>query len=84
MNTRQLSITDFKSHCTAEIRAVERGGVVVELTRHGRTVALVTPPSAAKSAPTLADWIGSGKGTVTFAPGYDPSAPAVAPDDWES
>lgn len=84
MTTKQLSITDFKSHCTAEIRAVEQGGVIVELTRHGKPVALVTPPSATKSAPTLADWIGSGKGTVTFTPRYDPSAPGIAPDDWES
>jgi len=83
MTTRQLSITEFKSHCTAEIRAVEQGGTVVELTRHGKTVALVTPPLAATSAPALAYWIGSGKGSVTL-PHYDPAAPAFAPDDWES
>lgn len=81
MTTKQLSITEFKAHCTAEIRAVEQGRTVVELTRHGKTVALVTPPPAAKS---VAEWIGSGKGSVTYAPHYDPAAPAFAPEDWES
>ena len=32
---------------------------------------------------TLADWVGSGAGTVTFAPGYDPDEPAFAPEEWE-
>jgi prevent-host-death family protein len=84
MTTRQISISDFKAHCTEEIRQVEKGELVLELTRHGKTVALVQSPTAAPSAPTLEDWVGSGKGTVTFGPGYDPSAPAFEPDDWES
>jgi prevent-host-death family protein len=84
MTTRQISISEFKAHCTEEIRQVEKGELVLELTRHGKTVAIVQSPSAAMAGPTLADWVGSGKGTVTFGPGYDPSAPAFAPDDWES
>lgn len=84
MTVRQISITDFKAHCTEEIRAVEKGDLLLELTRHGKTVAVVQPPSAGPSSPTLEDWVGSGKGTVTFGPGYDPHAPAFDPDDWES
>jgi len=84
MTVRQISISEFKAHCTEEIREVEKGELVLELTRHGKTVAVVQPPSAASSVPTLEDWVGSGKGTVTFGPGYDPSAPAFDPEDWES
>ena len=84
MITRQISISEFKAHCTEEIREVEKGELVLELTRHGKTVAVIQPPFTASSAPTLESWVGSGKGTVTFAPGYDPSAPAFDPEDWES
>ena len=52
MDVRQVSISVFKAHCTEEIQKVEKGGLVLELTRHGRTVAVVHPPSAAPSAPS--------------------------------
>ncbi|MCU0748153.1 MAG: type II toxin-antitoxin system Phd/YefM family antitoxin [Akkermansiaceae bacterium] len=84
MNVRQISISEFKAHCTEEIRAVEKGDLLLELTRHGKTVAVVQSPSVAPSAPTLENWVCSGKGTVTFAPSYDPAAPAFEPEDWES
>jgi hypothetical protein len=35
-------------------------------------------------AGTLADWIGSGVGTMSYGPGYDPDEPAFAPEDWEA
>lgn len=84
MNIRQISISELKAHCTELIREVEKGEIVLELTRHGKTVAMIQPPFTAPSAPTLESWIGSGKGTIIFTRGYDPSAPAFVPDDWES
>ncbi len=84
MNVRQISISEFKAHCTEEIRSVEKGDLILELTRHGKTVAVVNSAHASPSAPTLADWVGSGKGTVAFAPRYDPANPAFDPEDWES
>ncbi len=84
MNVRKISISEFKAHYPEEIRAVEKGDLLLELTRHGKTVAVVQPPSAAPSAPTLEDWVGSGKGTATFGQNYDPHAPAFDPEDWES
>ncbi len=84
MTVRQISISEFKSHCTEEIREVEKGKVILELTRHGKTVAVVQASSASPHAPTLIDWVGSGKGTVKFAPDYNPSEPAFDPDDWEN
>ena len=41
MITKQLSVSEFKAHCTEEIRAVENGDTVIELTRHGKKVAVV-------------------------------------------
>lgn len=84
MITKQISVSEFKAHCTEEIRAVEKGDTILELTRHGRKVAVVKSPDAAGLAPDLESWIGSGKGTVTFGPGYKSDAPAWESSDWES
>ena len=84
MITKQLSISEFKTHCTEEIRALEKGGIIIELTRHGKKVAVVQAASAAKSPLDFASWIGSGKGSVAYGPNYDPAAPAWDPNDWES
>jgi prevent-host-death family protein len=84
MITKQISVSEFKAHCTEKIRAVEKGDIVIELTRHGKKVAVVKSPDAAASIPDLASWIGSGKGTVAFGPGYHPDAPAWDSSDWES
>jgi prevent-host-death family protein len=84
MTTKQISVSKFKAHCTEEIRAVEKGDVVIELTRHGKKVAVVKAPDASTPTPDLGSWIGSGKGTVAFGPNYDPAGPAWDSSDWES
>lgn len=84
MITKQISVSEFKAHCTEEIRAVEKGDILIELTRHGKKVAVVKSPDAAVSTPDLASWIGSGKGTVAFVPNYDPAGAAWDSSDWES
>lgn len=84
MITKQISVSEFKAHCTEEIRAVEKGDTILELTRHGKKVAVVKSPDAVASTPDLGSWIGSGKGTVAFGPDYDPHAPAWDAADWES
>jgi len=82
MTTRQISISEFKAHCTEEIRQVEKGEMALKLTRHGKTVAVVLPPQTLAPSSTLKDWIGSGVGSIVFAPDYDPAEPAFAPEDW--
>ena len=44
-----ISVTQFRAHCLELIRQVESGGEVVEITRHGRPVARLTPPAGASS-----------------------------------
>lgn len=84
MTIKQLSISEFKTHCTEEIRALAKGGVIIELTRHGKKVAVVQAATAAQSPRDLATWLGSGKGSVTYGPTYDPAAAAWDANDWES
>ncbi len=79
MTVRKISITDFKAHCTEEIRAVEKGNLLLELTRHGKTVAVLGKPVPKPIPPFL----GAGKGTATLNESYDPHAPAFDEDDWE-
>jgi prevent-host-death family protein len=84
MTTKQLSISEFKAHCTEEIREVEKGDTIIELTRHGKKVAVVRTIDATDQSPDLGDWMGSGKGTVAYGPGYHSSAPVWDASDWES
>ncbi|RYD34368.1 MAG: type II toxin-antitoxin system Phd/YefM family antitoxin [Verrucomicrobiaceae bacterium] len=79
MTVRQISISEFKAHCTKEIRAVEKGNVILQVTRHGKTVAVVGKPAEEPIAPLL----GAGKGTATLNASYDPHAPAFDEDDWK-
>ena len=47
MITKQLSVSEFKAHCTEEIRAVEKGDTVIELPAMARRcgVKSIHPPS---------------------------------------
>ena len=40
-----ISVTRFRAQCLELIRQVESGGEVVEITRHGKTVARLTFPT---------------------------------------
>lgn len=79
MTVRQISISEFKAHCTEQIRAVEKGDLLLELTRHGKTVAVLGKPVPK----TVAPFLGAGKDTATLNESYDPHAPAFDEDDWE-
>ncbi|MFM9103806.1 MAG: type II toxin-antitoxin system Phd/YefM family antitoxin [Cyanobium sp.] len=50
-----ISVTRFRALCLALIRQVESGGEVVEITRHGKTVARLLPP-AGSSASAQKPW----------------------------
>lgn len=45
-----ISVTHFRALCLALIRQVESGGEVVEITRHGKTVARLLPPVGGTSS----------------------------------
>jgi len=79
VNVQQISISEFKAHCTEEIREVEKGNVILQITRHGKTVAIVQKPADEPVAPLL----GVGKTTATLNESYDPHAPAFDEEDWD-
>ena len=45
-----IAVTRFRALCLALIRQVESGGEVVEITRHGKTVARLIPPAHSSSS----------------------------------
>jgi len=63
MTVRRISISEFKVHCTEELRKIEKGDLILEVTRRGKVIAVVQPVVA--STPTLAEWIGSGAGLMS-------------------
>ena len=54
MSTRQLSISDFAAHCVEEIKAIQSGDTVLEITSAGKIVAVVNP------APPNGTWAADG------------------------
>ncbi|MBI4657531.1 MAG: type II toxin-antitoxin system Phd/YefM family antitoxin [Verrucomicrobia bacterium] len=79
MKTTQVPVSKFKAECQKILRDVAKRGKQVEVTDHGKIVAVVTAPSQAK--PSMKEFIGSLKGTVIYRPGWD--APLGA-EDWEA
>jgi prevent-host-death family protein len=64
-----VSVTEFRAQCLELIRQVENGGEVVEITRHGKLVARLTPPSA-RSAQSPQPWTTlRGSGVLHAEPG---------------
>lgn len=73
-----ISISKFKATCLAVLERVRRTGKPVVVTKHGKPVAEVVPPSP---EPPGNDWLGSMRGTVRYL--GDIVAPASDPEEWE-
>lgn len=80
---RTIPIAEFKAHCTQALREVEETGAVLQITRHGKIVAIVEPP-AEEMVSAIGEWAASGRGLMEFSPNYDPDEPACAPDEWNA
>ena len=50
---KTLSITEFKAHCTEELRLVEESGERIAITRHGKTIAFASGPAEGEGS-----WLG--------------------------
>jgi prevent-host-death family protein len=75
----EVSISEFKAKCLALLEQVRRTKKPLRITRHGKPVADVVPPSpvADRSA-----WIGSMKGKMEIL--GDIISPASDEDEWEA
>lgn len=77
-NMRKLAISKFKATCLAVLEEVRKTGKPVLITRFGKPVAEIVPPSPAQRE---ADWLGamSSEGRIVG----DIVEPAMDEDDWE-
>ena len=75
----EVSISEFKAKCLALLEQVRRTRQPIRITRHGKPVAEVLPPSpvADRSA-----WMGSMKGKMEIL--GDIISPAADEDEWEA
>ena len=74
----EIQISKFKATCLAVLERVGRTGQPVLITRFGKPVAEVVPPSK----PPTGAWLGamSDRGTILG----DLVEPVAAPDEWEA
>jgi len=75
----QIAISKFKATCLAVMEQVRKTRKPVLVTRFGKPVAEIVPPSP---RPASGDWIGSLKGTAKVT--GDIIAPAADEEDWEA
>lgn len=77
--TKMMGAAEFKAKCLAVLDEVQATGESITITKRGKPVATVS--AMAEKTPGV-PLFGMMKGTVTWAPGVDPTAP-VDPD-WEA
>jgi prevent-host-death family protein len=77
MVMKEVAISEFKAKCLALLTEVERSKQPLRITRHGKPVAEVVPPSPLNDS----SWIGSMKGRMQIL--GDIVSPASDPADWE-
>ncbi|MGO9086423.1 MAG: type II toxin-antitoxin system Phd/YefM family antitoxin [Candidatus Sulfotelmatobacter sp.] len=74
---KEVAISEFKAKCLALLDQVQKTKKPIRVTRRGKPVAEVVPPSPVRSA----DWIGSMKGRMEIL--GDIVSPANDESDWE-
>jgi prevent-host-death family protein len=74
----EIAISKFKATCLAVLEEVHKTGKPVLVTRFGKPVAEIVPPSAPEKS---RGWIGSFAGTARIV--GDIIGPATDPGDWE-
>ena len=77
MVMKEVAISEFKAKCLALLDEVEKTRQPLRVTRHGKPVAEVVPPTPIHNA----SWIGSMKDTMQIL--GDIVSPASDPEDWE-
>lgn len=75
----EVSISEFKAKCLALLDQVNKTKKPLRITRHGRPVAEVVPPSSVQDRSA---WIGSMKGRMEIL--GDIISPASDEDEWEA
>jgi prevent-host-death family protein len=74
----EVSISEFKAKCLAILEQVRKTKKPIRITRFGKPVAEVVPPSPGKERK---NWLGSMKGRGMIL--GDIISPATNPEEWE-
>ncbi|MGA2185087.1 MAG: type II toxin-antitoxin system Phd/YefM family antitoxin [Bryobacteraceae bacterium] len=75
---KEIPISRFRATCLAVLERVRKTGKPIRITRFGKPVAEVVPPSAS-ARPTV--WLGSLAGTGRFV--GDIVSPTTEEEDWD-
>jgi prevent-host-death family protein len=76
---QEIAISEFKAKCLALLEEVRKTKRPIRVTRFGKPVAEVVPPSPAPAPP---DWLGSMKDTMEIV--GDVVSPVIEETDWEA
>ena len=76
---KEVAISEFKAKCLALLEQVSKTKQPLRITRHGKPVAEVVPPSPTQDRSA---WIGSMKGRMEIL--GDIISPAADEDEWEA
>ena len=76
---QEVAISEFKAKCLALLEQVRKTKKPIRVTRFGRPVAEVVPPSPAEEH---TDWLGSLAGSMEIR--GDIVSPVVEETDWEA
>jgi prevent-host-death family protein len=79
MVMEEISISEFKAKCLAIVERVRKTKRPVCITRHGKPVAELMPPSLPRKQ---RDWIGSMEGKIEIT--GDILSPVIAMNDFEA
>ena len=79
---RVLTVSNFKAHCTEELRSVEEEGTKLAITRHGKVIAMVEPPKLSPIK-TLGEMMGRAAHLLTVHETKDLDEPAWEDEEWE-
>lgn len=75
----EIAISKFKATCLAVLERVRKTQKPVLVTRFGKPIAEIVPPSPSKKS---ASWLGSAAGTARIT--GDIISPASSEEDWEA
>jgi prevent-host-death family protein len=75
---KEVAISEFKAKCLALLEQVRKTRQPIRVTRHGKPVAEIIPPSPVQDR---SPWIGSMKGKMEIL--GDIISPAADEDEWE-
>ncbi len=76
---QEVAISEFKAKCLALLEQVRKTKKPLRVTRFGKPVADIVPPSPAASG---SEWIGSMRGTAEIL--GDIMSPVMFDEDWEA